>query len=330
MKYKFILVISILSILFSVISPVIAKGQKFISVEPHMGYGNNNYFYAGGKVYTYEGENISRKAYYNCPNMIAKFQGQSIQFTPDSEGFFWLKINANNNPRLTYGTDNLNSMTVSLSEDQTNLNKNLVLVTEYGLNTDSIEIPFIIPSNDCTFGIISDFDDTVTTPKSFDIIRYITTDTSVFKLREDLVSAYNKMVNGINPIYYVTSRPNGTYRVVKTIISENKLPLGPILARNLGFWFLNKGVNSEKHKTSNIESILNSLPNKPFILIGDNSRFDPSIYIDIQKRYPQQVLRIFIFNNTYNKTPSNQFVSYIRTPEEMIRELSKMGLLKQQ
>ncbi|MEW5822491.1 MAG: phosphatase domain-containing protein, partial [Cyanobacteriota bacterium] len=298
-----------------------------VSIEPHLGYGGQQHFYVGGKIYNYEGVNWTRNPYYKRPNLILNFKDFQNNFNPNSEGYFWLKVKIDNNINLTYGSENLNKVSVSLSEEQKKRNKNLNLVTEFGLNTNEIEIPFFEPHPKSTFAVITDFDNTITRVRKLGLIEYITTNPKIFKLRDEIVNTYNKIENNINPFFYVTARPNGTYKVVKTIIDENNLPKGPVLARDLGFWFLNRGLSINQHKIVNIENVLNTYPDKKFVLIGDNSKTDVQVYNEIYNKYPDQIAHIFIFNNKKRTFKNSDALSYIKKPQEIIDKLIAIGLL---
>lgn len=304
-----------------------AAGQKFISIEPHFGFGSDSEFYVGGKVYNYEGTNWTRSPYYQKPGLILKFKEEKLNIQPNSEGYFWIKTPIKANTDLSYGNDNPNQVTISLDTAQNRQNKKLILVTDYGLNTDKIYIPFIIPDLNSKYGIISDFDDTITRTRKLGLIELITTNPRVFRLREGIVDAYNKLVNNVNPIYYVTARPNGTYKVVETLLNQNNLPKGAILARDVGFWFLNKGWSIREHKIKSIESILDTISSKRFILIGDNDRNDLAIYKEIQEKYPKRIIKIFIFHNKNRKYTEDENVKFVNKPEEIVEEVTKLGLI---
>lgn len=292
-----------------------------------MGFGGLNQFYIGGKVYNYEGLNWTRKSYYLRPSLEVNFQGEVFEFQPDSEGYFWVEVPIKSKYKLSSGYESPNFASIALDKYQDRKNKNIILVTDYGLNTKEIEIPFMMPDQNSKFGIISDFDNTITRVKGLGIIEYITTNPKIFRLRNGIVDVYNKITDELNPIFYVTARPNGTYKVVKTIIEENSLPVGPIMARDLGFWFLNKGLSVKDHKIQSIETILETLPEKRFILIGDNSKYDEKIYLNIQEKYPKRIIKIFIFKVKRPKYKNNKYISYIEKPQQITDELIALGLV---
>jgi phosphatidate phosphatase APP1 len=52
--------------------------------------------------------------------------------------------------------------------------------------------------------------------------------------------------------------------------------------------------NQRKHKVDAIETVLNTYPHLPFILIGDSSEKDPIIYHEIALKYPERIRAIYI------------------------------------
>ena len=47
-------------------------------------------------------------------------------------------------------------------------------------------------------------------------------------------------------------------------------------------------------KTATISAILDQFPDREFVLVGDSGEKDPEAYGNIARKYPQQIIRIFI------------------------------------
>lgn len=328
MKKGLLVSILITVILTSFIGIAVAYKQKYVSIEPHMGYGNGEYFYAGGKIYNYDGESGTRNPYYRQPTLSIEFNNEIIEFKPDSEGYFWIKMPVKETSQLNYGRNHLNEASVKILQKQKKRkNRNLVLVTDYGLNTEQIQVPFIEPFSKAQFILISDFDNTITKVKGLGLLEFISTNPKIFTLRKGMPELYNKICGDHNPVFYVTARPLGTYRVVQTILEENKLPLGPVLARDLGFWFINKGYSITDHKINAITSIIETYPDMKIIFIGDDKRNDASIYKKINEKYGDKILQTFIFNTKRRLKTDTETIDYVKTPQEIQQKLEKMDLL---
>jgi hypothetical protein len=304
-----------------------ARHQTFISIEPHMGYAGSNIIYFGGKVYNYDGIKWTRKPYYSSPALIAEFNNKKIDFNPDSEGYFWVQIPIEYDTKLNYGSDNLNYISVSLDKKQNNENKNLILVTDFGLNTDKIVIPFLALHPDSKFCVVSDFDNTITHKRGLGIIGQLTNNPEYFRIRNQLKDTYIALHNDLNPFFYLSARPNGTYKVVKEFIENNELPTGPILLRNLGFWFVDKGITPRAHKLSSLSQLMNTFSGKRFILIGDDSHIDKKVYSEIQEKYPKRVIKIFIISKNPSKKKDTEIINYVSSPHEILEDIKETGLL---
>ena len=48
------------------------------------------------------------------------------------------------------------------------------------------------------------------------------------------------------------------------------------------------------YKTSTIESILRTYPQRRFVLVGDSGEKDPEVYAELARRFPEQVMHVFI------------------------------------
>ena len=49
-----------------------------------------------------------------------------------------------------------------------------------------------------------------------------------------------------------------------------------------------------EYKPAVIEPVMKSFPRRRFILVGDSGEKDPEVYGDLARKYPEQVLHIFI------------------------------------
>jgi phosphatidate phosphatase APP1 len=57
---------------------------------------------------------------------------------------------------------------------------------------------------------------------------------------------------------------------------------------------LNLFADPKKYKLEIIESMLNAFPDRRFVLIGDSGELDPEIYAVVARKYPRQIVRIWI------------------------------------
>ncbi len=173
---------------------------------------------------------------------------------------------------------------------------------EYG--GDAVEAPVLVPDPAARFGVISDIDDTVLpsgATRLWDLIR--TTATNNARTRAPfpgVATFYAALTAGAsgpatNPIYYVSSSPWNLYDFLVEFMDVHVLPKGPILLRDLGIdehRFI-KGSHDD-HKLDQIEAVFATVPDLPFVLIGDSGQRDPEIYAEAVRRHPGRVEAIYL------------------------------------
>lgn len=98
----------------------------------------------------------------------------------------------------------------------------------------------------------------------------------------------------LNPIFYVSSSPWNLFDLLEDFLELNRIPLGPLLLRDLGFdanKFLAEG---HDHKLDKARNILNQFPDLPFLLIGDSGEDDARLYATAAEEYGDRIMAIFI------------------------------------
>jgi len=149
-------------------------------------------------------------------------------------------------------------------------------------------------------GVISDIDDTVVVSNVINKARLLLT-VALLNERtrvpfEGVASFYRALQGGIsgsedNPIFYVSKSPWNLYTLLVEFFEIHGIPQGPLFLRDFG---INQSSPEDDHKRSRIESILNTYPDLPFVLIGDSGEQDPEIYRDLVKAFPDRIRAIYI------------------------------------
>jgi phosphatidate phosphatase APP1 len=101
--------------------------------------------------------------------------------------------------------------------------------------------------------------------------------------------------NGRNPIFYVSSSPWNLYPLLTDFFEFQSVPTGPLFLKDYGITpdqLLTSGHG--KHKLAQIEKILSTYPELPFVLIGDSRQKDPEIYQEVARLYPGRIKAIYI------------------------------------
>jgi phosphatidate phosphatase APP1 len=101
-----------------------------------------------------------------------------------------------------------------------------------------------------------------------------------------------------NSFFYVSSSEWNLYDYLHEFFQFNKLPKGIFLLNQVKRWyqFFKTGKTQHAGKLLRIARILNVYPKQQFVLIGDNSQQDPSIYATVAAKYPKTIFAIFIRN----------------------------------
>lgn len=154
----------------------------------------------------------------------------------------------------------------------------------------------LIPSPSARFGVISDIDDTLVpsgaTRKLRMVIRLALSNALTRQPFEGVAAFYRALHARVNPIFYVSKSPWNLYLPLLEMMRVQKIPLGPLLLRDYGLQLLRR--SKLDHKLVQIERILATCSNLPFVLIGDSGERDPEVYSEVVRRHPGRIRVIYI------------------------------------
>jgi phosphatidate phosphatase APP1 len=161
----------------------------------------------------------------------------------------------------------------------------------------------LVPPATAKFGVISDLDDTVIVTNVTNRLKMFLT---VALLNEHtrlpfkgVAAFYEALQNGAtgaenNPIFYVSSSPWNLYSPLTEFLQIHKIPLGALFLKD----FCNQTVfaagDHQSHKLNSIETILETYPHLPFVLIGDSGERDPEIYREVVRKYRERIRAVYI------------------------------------
>lgn len=138
--------------------------------------------------------------------------------------------------------------------------------------------------------IISDVDDTI--KESSVYIGKITAASEAllgdFKDVPGMANVYNLIAAKGASIHYVSGGPFQLLPTLNSFLAKFKYPKGSL---NLRIVEKEKG---PQYKHRILTQIMNSLPNRRFILVGDSGEKDIEIYEKIRATRPQQIIKVFI------------------------------------
>lgn len=97
--------------------------------------------------------------------------------------------------------------------------------------------------------------------------------------------------------HYISASPWQLYEPLAAFVRANSFPAGTFALKEFGWQdksFFSLFANPEKYKPGVIEPLLQQFPGRKFILIGDSGERDPEIYGALARKYPGQIVRIYI------------------------------------
>ena len=156
------------------------------------------------------------------------------------------------------------------------------------------------------FACISDIDDTFLVSHSATLAKrlkvLLTKNAHTRKPFEGVVAHYQLLAKAnnepdvTNPFFYVSSSEWNLYDYILEFSKKNNLPNGVYLLSPLKQLkeVLKTGQNKHMTKFARIVRILETYPNQPFILLGDDTQEDPTIYASIVEHFPQQIRCVYI------------------------------------
>lgn len=171
--------------------------------------------------------------------------------------------------------------------------------------TIEVEGDVFIPSDNCSFVVISDIDDTVmhtgVANKLMMMWRLFVQGAesrTAFPGMASFLSALHqgRMQRDANPMLYVSRAPWAIYGVLARFFNSHGIPAGPVLfLREWGLTLQHPLPRRGKgHKIGLIRQMITHYEDLPFILIGDSGQRDPEIYAEIIKNFPNRVLAVYI------------------------------------
>lgn len=146
--------------------------------------------------------------------------------------------------------------------------------------------------------VISDIDDTLKVTEVH-CRRSLLTNTFLreFRAVEGMADLYRTWAEQQVDFHYVSSSPWQLYRPLQELFAQERYPSGTFHLRSfrLHHHMLRRLLLIRRRgKTATMHSLLRAFPQRKFILVGDSSEMDAEIYASLARRYPKQVLGIYI------------------------------------
>lgn len=120
--------------------------------------------------------------------------------------------------------------------------------------------------------------------------------------------------------HYVSASPWQLYGALEGFFGAAGFPRGSFHLKDFRWKdasFFSLFESPEKMKPASIEPLLEAFPARKFVLVGDSGEKDPEIYGKLARKYPEQVVRIFIRNVTEEPAEGERFTkAFLDVPKE--------------
>jgi phosphatidate phosphatase APP1 len=98
--------------------------------------------------------------------------------------------------------------------------------------------------------------------------------------------------------FYLSNSEQNLYPLIYRFLRHNDFPEGPLFLKQWrtirDFFRRHHTIPRNAHKLGTLENIMEIFPDKKFILIGDNTQLDLSIYLQTALKYPHNIKSIVI------------------------------------
>lgn len=205
----------------------------------------------------------------------------------------------------------------------------------------------LLPPSTAVYGVITDVDDTIVHTGVTSYLKWKVIANTLFKRAESRIALqgapelYHLLHAGPgggcqNPIFYVSHSPWNLYRYLEYFLSRNAFPDGPILLRSMASFFTRRRTGAP-HKQHEIENILKTYPELPFVLIGDSGEKDADIYLELSRQFPGRIRAIYLRSVRHRgrmrrvrnliREEGEVPVRLVHQSEEVVRHARAIGLL---
>lgn len=147
--------------------------------------------------------------------------------------------------------------------------------------------------------VISDIDDTIKITEVRDKQATLrNTFLREFRAVPGMADFYQRLARSNQAAFhYISASPWQLYEPLNAFVASNGFPAGTFELKEFRWKdrsFFSLFASPEKYKPGVIAPLLKEFPRRKFILIGDSGERDPEIYGAVARKFPEQILRIYI------------------------------------
>lgn len=165
-------------------------------------------------------------------------------------------------------------------------------------------IPLLLVPRENTFGVISDFDDTLMVTEVNRFRRMLANTFLRNPLQRRVVhgmpglygalAARNPMPKAA-PMFYVSASPRQLHMPLQAVLDHHAFPSGVLVTKRVTNDSTREPILDQmRYKVTRIEEIFARIPHATFTLIGDDGEHDPEIFQQLRKEHPHRIAEIWI------------------------------------
>lgn len=289
-----------------------------LQIIPFQSYGGARHFYTRGRALEDENIDLSKRGFFSLLKTawkrfeVDEIPNTKLRITLPDNSVIYTNSDVSGYFKVKEEISELQKMTNSEGWLQFHMSFENKFSERIIQNDNLFQGEILIPSQNSSFGIISDIDDTILHTGVTSTLKWRLIINTLFKIAEkrsplegaaDFYHLLHRGASGeeANPVFYVSHSPWNLYRYLELFLKKNNFPKGPILLRDMTSFKNRKDTSEKPQKQKEIIDILNLYPEKQFILIGDGGEHDPDIYIEIAESFPNRIKAIYIRSVKHKK-----------------------------
>ena len=160
------------------------------------------------------------------------------------------------------------------------------------------EYPFLFPMKEQPYEVISDIDDTLIHSNTVSLVKRLATLLLTRAKNRKSVDSTVRLLRDLERlelrITYLSKSESNLFRLIQNIFMENQLPQGAMLLSPFLSFRRLLFSKPDNFKIDHLDRLVSKMPDKQFILLGDDSQKDISIYRTIAAKYKTRIKKVYI------------------------------------
>ena len=193
------------------------------------------------------------------------------------------------------------------------------------------EYPSLFPNPETSIEVISDLDDTVLLSHTASALKRIRNILFLAPQKKETILYTFHLMQAFKDlkwrVHYLSKSESNLYQVIADFIDYHELPKGVLLlSPHLQWNQLLKPNKGKDYKLKQLKELIRALPEKRFILLGDDTQKDMEIYTQVIKEFESKIAMVFIRQtklkitekqeNMWNKLNATEVDAYYFDDEE--------------